>query len=146
MRISDWSSDVCSSDLISEIWPLFEEAKKRGVRRLLVNHPIYVVGAEIEDVRQIVDMGAYVEHSICMFVEGSKFKFYDPETLDALIKAGTLDRTILGSDLGQVGNPHPVDGFRAVIGTCLDLGYGEDDIRKMVSTNAARLFGLRLDE
>src|SRR3546814_413347 len=79
---------------ISEIWPLFEEAKKRGVRRLLVNHPIYVVGAEIEDVRQIVDMGAYVEHSICMFVEGSKFKFYDPETLDALIKAGTLDRTI----------------------------------------------------
>src|SRR3546814_15281115 len=25
---------------ISEIWPLFEEAKKRGVRRLLVNHPI----------------------------------------------------------------------------------------------------------
>src|SRR3546814_2667253 len=83
-------------------------------------------------------MGAYVEHSICMFVEGSKFKFYDPETLDALIKAGTLDRTILGSDLGQVGNPHPVDGFRAVIGTCLDLGYGEDDIRKMVSTNAAR--------
>src|SRR3546814_4491017 len=91
-------------------------------------------------------MGAYVEHSICMFVEGSKFKFYDPETLDALIKAGTLDRTILGSDLGQVGNPHPVDGFRAVIGTCLDLGYGEDDIRKMVSTNAARLFGLRRSE
>lgn len=130
---------------ISEIWPLFEEAKKRGVRRLLVNHPIYVVGAEVEDVRQIVAMGAYVEHSICMFVEGSKFKLYDPETLDALIKAGTLDWTILGSDLGQVGNPRPTDGFRAVIGLCLDLGYSEADIRKMVSTNAARLFGLDLD-
>jgi hypothetical protein len=130
---------------ISEIWPLFEEAKKRGVNRLLVNHPIYVIGAEIEDVRRIVDMGAYVEHSICMFVEGSKFKLYDPSTLDALIKAGTLDRTILGSDLGQVGNPRPTEGFRAVIGICLDLGYSEDDIRKMVSTNAARLFGLHLD-
>ncbi|MEI9852667.1 MAG: DUF6282 family protein [Sphingomonas sp.] len=130
---------------ISEVWPLFEEAKRRGVRRLLVNHPIYVVGAEIEDVRRIVEMDAYVEHSICMFIEGSKFKFYDPETLDALIQAGTLDRTILGSDLGQAGNPRPVDGFRAVIGTCLDLGYGEEDIRKMVSTNAARLFGLDLD-
>lgn len=131
---------------ISEIWPLFEEAKKRGVRRLLVNHPIYVVGAEIDDVRQIVAMGAYVEHSICMFVEGSKFKFYEPETLDALIEAGTLDRTILGSDLGQAGNPRPVEGFRAVIGTCIDLGYSEGDIRKMVSVNAARLFGLHLDE
>src|SRR3546814_7508789 len=81
-----------------------------------------------------------------MFVEGSKFKFYDPETLDALIKAGTLDRTILGSALGQVGNLHPVEGFRAVIGTCLDLGYGEDDTRKMVSTNDAGLCGLPLDE
>jgi predicted TIM-barrel fold metal-dependent hydrolase len=103
------------------------------------------VGAEIEEVRQIIEMGAYVEHSICMFVEGSKFKFYDPEILDALIKAGTLDYTILGSDLGQVGNPRPTDGFRAVIGICLDLGYSEEDIRKMVSTNAARLFGLDLD-
>lgn len=131
---------------ISEIWPLFEEAKLRGVRRLLVNHPIYVIGADIEDVRQIVAFGAYVEHSACMFVEGSKFKLYDPETLDALIKAGTVDRTILGSDLGQVGNPRPVDGFRAVIGICLDLGYGEEDIRKMVSKNAARLFGLGLDD
>ena len=131
---------------IGEIWPLFEEAKRRGVRRLLVNHPIYVVGAEIDDVRRIVEMGAYVEHSICMFVEGSKFKLYDPQTLDSLIKAGTLDRTILGSDLGQVGNPRPTDGFRAVIGICLDLGYSEEDIRKMVSTNAARLFGLDLDD
>jgi hypothetical protein len=130
---------------ISEIWPLFEEAKRRGVRRLLVNHPIYVVGAEIAEVRQIVETGAYVEHSICMFVEGSKFKFYTPEILDQLIQAGTLDRTILGSDLGQVGNPRPIDGFRMVIGTCLDLGYTEEDIRKMVSTNAARLFGLDLD-
>jgi predicted TIM-barrel fold metal-dependent hydrolase len=80
-----------------------------------------------------------------MFVEGSKFKFYTPEILDQLIQAGTLDRTILGSDLGQVGNPRPIDGFRMVIGTCLDLGYTEEDIRKMVSTNAARLFGLDLD-
>jgi hypothetical protein len=116
---------------ISEIWPLFEEAQRRGVRRFLVNHPIYVVG---------------VEHSACMFVDGSKFKLYDPATLDALIKAGTVDRTILGSDLGQTGNPRPVDGFRAVIGMCLDLGYSEDDIRKMVSRNAARLFGLSLDD
>lgn len=131
---------------ISEIWPLFEEAKRRGVRRLLVNHPIYVVGAEIDDIRRIVDLGAYVEHSVCMFVEGSKFKLYDPATLDALIKAGTVDRTILGSDLGQAGNPRPVDGFRAMIGLCLDLGYSEDDIQKMVSKNAARLFGLDLDD
>jgi len=130
---------------ISEIWPLFAEAKARGVKRLLVNHPTYIIGADLDDISRLVELGAYVEHSVCMFVEGSKYKFYDAATLDGLIKAGTLDRTILGSDLGQVGNPRPVDGFRAVIGTCLDLGYSEADIRKLISTNPARLFGIDLD-
>jgi hypothetical protein len=127
---------------IREIFPLFEEAKRRGVKRLLCNHPTYVVGAGHDDIRRLVGMGAYVEHSVCMFIEGSKFKFYDPPELDALIKAGTVERTILGSDLGQLGNPRLVEGFRSVILTCLELGYSEAQVRKMVSTNAARLIGL----
>jgi hypothetical protein len=127
---------------IGEIFPLFEEAKRRGVKRLLCNHPTYVVGAGHDDIRRLVGMGAYVEHSVCMFIEGSKFKFYDPPELDALIKAGTVERTILGSDLGQLGNPRLVEGFRSVILTCLELGYSEAQVRKMVSTNAARLIGL----
>ena len=127
---------------ISEIWPLFEEAKRRGVQRLLCNHPTYVIDASLDDITRLVGMGAYVEHSVCMFVEGSKFKFYDPPELDGLIKAGTVERTILGSDLGQVGNPRLVDGFRSVIETVLDLGYTEQQVRKMVSSNAANLIGL----
>lgn len=127
---------------IDEVWPLFEEAKARGVRRRLVNHPSYVVDASLEDIRQLTSDGAYVEHSVCMFVEGSKFKFYDPDTLKALITAGSVERTILGSDLGQVGNPRPVSGFRAVIELCLDLGFGEADIRRMISGNASELMGL----
>jgi len=129
---------------ISEIWPLFEEAKRRGVTRLLCNHPTYVVDANLDDIRRLVGMGVYVEHSMCMFVPGSKFKFYEPAQLNAMIEAGTVDRTILGSDLGQLGNPRLVDGFRNVIETCLDLGYGEADVRKMISTNAAALVGLEL--
>ena len=127
---------------ISEIFPLFEEAKKRGVKRLLVNHPTYVIGASLDDIRSLVSMGAYVEHSMCMFVPGSKFSFYDPPELDAMIKAGTVAGTILGSDLGQQGNPRLIDGFRIVIETCLSLGYSEQDVRKMTSTNAAQLVGL----
>jgi hypothetical protein len=127
---------------ISEAFPLFEEAKRRGVKRLLCNHPTYVVGASHDDIRRLVGLGVYVEHSVCMFIEGSKFKFYDPPELEALIQAGTVERTILGSDLGQQGNPRLVDGFRAVIGTCLDLGYGEAQVRRLISGNAADLIGL----
>jgi hypothetical protein len=129
---------------ISEIWPLFDEAKRRGVKRLLCNHPTYVIGATHDDIRRLVGMGVWVEHSVCMFIEGSKFKFYEPPELDALIKAGTVERTILGSDLGQQGNPKLADGFRRVIQTCLDLGYSESQVRRLVSGNAAELMGLGL--
>jgi hypothetical protein len=114
----------------------------RSGLRLLCNHPTYVVDATHDDIRRLVGMGVYVEHSVCMFIPGSKFKFYDPPELDALIGAGTVERTILGSDLGQQGNPRLVDGFRNVIETCLDLGYAEPQIRRLVSANAAELIGL----
>jgi len=127
---------------ISEIWPLFEEARRRGVKRLLVNHPTYVVDATLDDMRELARQGVYMEHSMCMWVPGSKFKFYDPAFLREIIEAGTVDRTILGSDLGQQGNPRIVDGFRHVIRTCLELGYSEAEVRKMTSSNAAALMGI----
>ena len=127
---------------ISEIWVLFEEAIKRGVKRLLCNHPTYVIGATLEDIKVLASMGVYIEHSMCMFVQRSKYKFYEPGELNDMIIAAGIDQTILGSDLGQVGNPSPVDGFRGVINICLDLGYAEEDIRKLISTNAAKLIGL----
>jgi hypothetical protein len=49
---------------ISEIFPVFEEAKKRGVKKLLVNHPNFIIDASLEDIRQLVSMGAYIEHSL----------------------------------------------------------------------------------
>jgi hypothetical protein len=127
---------------LSEIVPLFEEAKRRGVRRLLVNHPSYLIDASLEDMRQLARMGAYLEHSICMFVPESKFRQYTPEQLKELIDAGSVDNTILGSDLGQAGNCWPVRGFRNVICVCLALGYSDESIRKMIAGNPARLLGL----
>lgn len=127
---------------ISKIWVLFEEAIKRGVKRLLYNHPTYVIGATLEDIKVLASIGVYIEHSMCMFVQRSKYKFYEPDELNDMIIAAGIDQTILGSDLGQVGNSSPVDGFRGVINICLDLGYAEEDIRKLISTNAAKLIGL----
>ena len=120
----------------------FKMAKERGVNRLLCNHPTYIIGASLSDITELVNMGAYVEHSMCMFVQTSKYKFYEPNELDNMIKAAGIDKTILGSDLGQVGNPSPVDGFRGVINMCLDLGYDEISIHKLVSQNASKLIGI----
>ncbi|MFN4164319.1 MAG: DUF6282 family protein [Ferrovibrio sp.] len=127
---------------ISEIWPLFDEAKKRGVKRLLVNHPTFVVDANLRDIKELSDMGAYIEHSFCMFINETYNKKFTGAQLKELITAAGVERTILGSDLGQAKNPHPVAGFRAVIRLCLGLGYNEAEIRKMIGSNACRLMGL----
>jgi len=126
---------------ISEIFPLFQEAKRRGVKRLLVNHPSYLIDATLADLRELVRMGAYLEHSICMFVPDA-FLRYTPAQLKELIDTASVDHTILGSDLGQEGNAWPARGFRSVISICLTLGYGEGEIRKMIGGNAAKLLGL----
>ena len=116
---------------ISEIWPLFEEAKKRGVKRRLVQHPTYTIDATLADIKDLVAGGAFVEHSVCMFIDESRFKHWSGEDLKEMIDAGTVDQTILGSDLGQVKNPTPVTGFRAVIRLCLELGFDDAQVRKI---------------
>jgi hypothetical protein len=127
---------------VSETWIVFEEAQRRGVRRLVFTHPEDIVGASLNDVRGIAAMGAMVEHSLCMFLEGSKFKTCSAEDLRHQIDAAGVDNTILCSDLGQVGVFSPLEGFRRGVELCLQLGYADDEIHKMVATNAARSLGL----
>jgi len=127
---------------ISEIWPLFEEARRRGVKRLLVNHPTYVVGASLKDLRDLARFGAYLEHSLCMWVGAPTDIVFEPDDLRNYIDAAGVDRTILGSDLGQAWNCSPVEGFRRTIRILIGLGYGEVDIRQMTSFNARALIGL----
>ncbi len=130
---------------VSEIWLVFEEAIRRGVKRLIINHPEEVIDASLNDVGGFAAMGVFIEHSLSLFVEGSKFKLFNEDDLNRQIGAGTVRQTILCSDLGQTGTIGPVDGFAQGIEMCLSLGYSPDDIRLMTSTNAARLFGFESD-
>ncbi|WP_182422335.1 DUF6282 family protein [Aureimonas sp. ME7] len=125
----------------AELGLLFEEAGRRGVRKMMVNHPTYVIGCTDADIRHLVGQGAYMEHSIGMFVGGKSSKF-TPEDLTHLIEVAGVDRTILSSDLGLVGSPRPVDGFRAIVQILLDLEFSETDIRRLVGDNAAGLLHL----
>jgi hypothetical protein len=135
----------CGHLHISEVWPLFEEATRRGCKRLLVNHPTYTVGAELKDFPRLIELGVMIEHSICMFID-SRFKTFTPEQLKSYIDAAGVDRTFFGSDLGQADNPSPVEGFRQIIRLLQGLGYGAEDIRKMIGLNAMRLAGIGANE
>ncbi|WP_043829345.1 DUF6282 family protein [Muricoccus aerilatus] len=130
---------------ISETWLVFEEARRRGVKRLVLTHPEDIVDASMNDVSGIAAMGAFVEHSLCMFLEGSKFKTCEEEDLRKHIDAAGVGQTILCSDLGQTGVFSPIEGFRRGIKLCMKLGYSDEEIRKMVSLNAARALGIEAD-
>ena len=64
------------------------------------------------------------------------------DKVDATIKLAGVDRTILSSDLGLVGSPRPIEGFRAIVKQLLELRFVEADIRAMTGHHAARLLDL----
>lgn len=125
-----------------ELIQVFEEAGRRGVKRMLVNHPTYVVNCSDDDMKALVELGAYLEHSICMFIEGKSLEF-SPSDLAHYIELAGPERTVLSSDLGLQGAPRPIEGFRQIVGMLLDLQFSKQDIRTMIGDNAAWLLDLK---
>jgi hypothetical protein len=121
---------------------LFSVAVEKGVRRLLVQHPDFVVGASESDVEELVRMGAYVEHEIAMYhPDVAQPRWPIQQLVDWINRVGP-ERTTIGSDLGQQGNPLPVDGYIYIVQQLLDHGVSERDIRRMIADNPAFLLGL----
>ncbi len=140
--IAKYDAVLCGGHLhVSEMFPLFREAIRRGVTRMVVSHPTYWIEANHDDLRELSAMGVYLEHCACMLIEGVSRKFPFEEILSYVESAG-IEHTIIGSDLGQTFNPRPVPGFRAVIELCLDLGFTPEQIRTMTCLNSCRLMGI----
>jgi hypothetical protein len=124
-----------------QITAVFEAAREVGVQRMLVNHPNFVIEASFDDARRWVELGAYIEHSLCMYDEESSFYNWDIGTLLEWIEAVGPERSTLGSDLGQMNNPLPTDSFRKIVSRLLERGMSQDAIRTMVARNPAELLG-----
>lgn len=125
-----------------ELIKVFTEARSRGVQKMLVNHPTYIVNATDDDMRAMVELGAHMEHSIGMFIEGSALTF-TLEDLAHYIEVVGPERTVLSSDLGLLGSPRPLEGYRQIVAMLLDLQVPSSHIRMMIGDNAAGLLNLQ---
>src|SRR5690606_13131378 len=94
---------------------LFTVAAEKGVRRLLVQHPDFIVGATESDVEDLLRLGAFVEHEIAMYHPDVAQPDWPVEQLVNWIRTIGPERTTIGSDLGQKGNPLPADGFLWIV-------------------------------
>jgi hypothetical protein len=140
--IAEFDAILSSGHLhVWEIWKLFDEARARGVKRLLVNHPMYGLHFTYTDIRELADLGALIEQSAGLYID-SRFNTYSPQELKEHIEAAGVAHSSIGSDLGQVDNPTPVEGMRQAIKLCLALGFSEADVHAMVAKNPGRLVGL----
>jgi hypothetical protein len=120
----------------------FEAAVAAGGRRLLLNHPNFIVEASPAVAERLVALGAYVEHNLSLYDEDSKFHRWPVEVLAGWIEDIGAEHTILASDLGQKGNPLPFDSYLKVCERLLDCGVQEQDVRRIAVDNPARLLGL----
>lgn len=121
---------------------LVRTAHEMGLPRILINHPNYIIGATPQRCAEWAQLGAYVEHSLCMYDERSSYYHWKIDVLIDYVKAVGVQRTLLCSDLGQKNNPLPVEAYSLVVRGLLDAGVPATDIRHLVGGNAGELAGL----
>ncbi|HEU5348168.1 MAG TPA: DUF6282 family protein [Ktedonobacterales bacterium] len=121
---------------------VFKAAHDMGVRRLLVNHPNFVIQANYAEVHQLVDLGAVIEHSLCMYDDRSTFYEWDLDVLLEWLRELGPEHSSLGSDLGQARNPLPSESFVKIVRALLRAGMSEETLRQIVCDNPARLLGI----
>ncbi|MGW1256264.1 DUF6282 family protein [Streptomyces sp. NPDC002513] len=127
---------------VAELDAVIRAAHAKGIERIVVSHPNFVIGAEPERCREWAELGAKFEHALCMYDDRSTFFHWTLDVMLDYIKAVGIENTYLGSDLGQLGNPYPVQAYRRTVRGLLDLGVSQDDVRALVSTNPGRMLGI----
>jgi hypothetical protein len=120
----------------------FEAAREAGVKRLLVNHPNFIIELSSEQAVRLAELGVYFEHEVSMYDERSRFRAFDLSTLREWIELAGVERTILASDLGQADNPLPPESLERVGRDLAAAGTGEEIVHQLVATNPARILGL----
>ena len=119
-----------------------ENAHRNGVKRLILHHPDFIVNTPEHDIERMLSLGAFVEHELAMYHPAVSAPRWPIQRLADWIEKIGPERTVINSDLGQKGNPLPVDGYVYVVQQLLDHGVKERDIRQMICVNTAYLLGL----
>lgn len=123
---------------IEEIKLLVDEAIKIGVKKILMQHPEFLINASMDDMIELADKGVFIEHSYTTVIS----KNLTLEYLFEMIRKVGAHRTVVGSDLGQEGRIYPVEGLRKFIKEMLDMGLKEEEIDLVLRKNPAKLLGL----
>lgn len=129
-----------------EIDKLIHVAVERGVKKILVNHPHYMIGASVEDMVAWSRLGAYIELNAVAFVPDSRFYSNKIEEAHEIVDAVGLDKIVIDSDYGQNGNGSPVVGLQRFAKLLQEeCGLSDDELEQIAYKNPAWLLGLDVE-
>lgn len=123
---------------VADIFPVLDLAGSRGVDKIIINHPLTrVVGATVEEQKEM-SRRAYLEHCYVACLPGHDG--LDPQRIATAVKEVGARRCILATDLGQIHNPQPTQGFKVFIDTMMELGISHKEVEIMCRVNPNHLF------
>lgn len=108
-------------------------AQERGVRKILITHPeAPFIAMPITTQVELARRGCHFERT-WVFTTPALGAVLSPEYIVESIRAVGPSSTVLATDMGQVGNPPPVDGLRAFLQACREGRIAEEDVRHMAT-------------
>jgi len=77
----------------TEINAVVEKAHELGIKRIMIDHPTYIVGGTVEQCKYWASLGAYIEFIACLYAHKSNLKCLPIEEASDVIKE---NQSILG--------------------------------------------------
>jgi uncharacterized protein DUF6282 len=123
-----------------EALALIAAAREEGCERIVVTHAQFdVVGMSLEHMKKAAALGGKLELCALLMLAGptSPLEFMHHtarvEVADtaARIKAVGAEHFVLGTDLGQAGNPTPADGLQMLVAGLMKHGISREEIQTM---------------
>jgi hypothetical protein len=127
-----------------EIDKLIEYAIKIGLKKILVNHPFFHLGATIDNMKHWAEQGAFIELNAVVFNDVEPA----PHHLSIEIAQEVLNiigpkKIVVDSDLGQANNSYPTEGLLKFLLVLKEkCNVTDSDLDFMCIKNPSMLLGL----
>ena len=95
---------------LQEIDALVVAAVKAGIKKILVNHPFYIIDADINDMIKWSKLGAFIEVNAVVFRPTKKDRVEYTVAAEIFEKIDS-GKIVLDSDYGQRNNGSPAEGL-----------------------------------
>lgn len=134
-----------------ETLAVVKRGRELGVKHIIVTHAMAEVpGLNLEQLKQVAALGGYLEVIFLNTWMGPDaphpwmrtWRKVSAEDAAAAMKAVGAQHFVLGSDLGQTGNPVHPDGYKILVAGLKKAGITDAELDLMMRKTPAKILGL----